>query len=91
MCVGAGKIADGSNGNVACDMYNRYKVIIFSLHLKLKLMPSLNSVYILQEDIAMMKHMGFNSYRFSISWPRILPGLSCTIYVVTELMCFLSN
>ncbi|KAG6412254.1 hypothetical protein SASPL_124927 [Salvia splendens] len=26
-----------------------------------------------QEDIAMMKQMGFNSYRFSISWPRILP------------------
>ncbi|GFP97285.1 beta-glucosidase 24 [Phtheirospermum japonicum] len=46
-----GKITDGSNGNVAVDMYSKYK-----------------------EDIKMMKSMGFDSYRFSISWPRILPG-----------------
>ncbi|PIN18149.1 Beta-glucosidase [Handroanthus impetiginosus] len=26
------------------------------------------------EDIMMMKNMGFKAYRFSISWPRILPG-----------------
>ncbi|KAK6140838.1 hypothetical protein DH2020_025419 [Rehmannia glutinosa] len=46
-----GKITDGSNGNVAVDMYSKYK-----------------------EDIKMMKSMGFDAYRFSISWPRILPG-----------------
>ncbi|KAL0328038.1 UNVERIFIED_CONTAM: Raucaffricine-O-beta-D-glucosidase [Sesamum calycinum] len=46
-----GKIVDGSNGNVAVDMYTKYK-----------------------EDIKMMKSMGFDAYRFSISWPRILPG-----------------
>ncbi|KAK4394437.1 Raucaffricine-O-beta-D-glucosidase [Sesamum angolense] len=45
-------IEGGTNGNVACDMYNRYK-----------------------EDIKLMKQMGFDSYRFSISWPRILPGM----------------
>ncbi|PIN13626.1 Raucaffricine beta-glucosidase [Handroanthus impetiginosus] len=45
------RIADGSNGNVAADMYNRFK-----------------------EDIRTMKAMGFDAYRFSISWPRILPG-----------------
>ena len=56
----------------------------FSLHLQLKLVPFLNSVYILQEDIAMMKRMGFNSYRFSISWPRILPGLSYTSYMLLQ-------
>ncbi|KAJ4847712.1 hypothetical protein Tsubulata_039564 [Turnera subulata] len=28
----------------------------------------------LQEDVALMKEIGLDSYRFSISWPRILPG-----------------
>ncbi|KAK4413196.1 Raucaffricine-O-beta-D-glucosidase, partial [Sesamum alatum] len=28
-----------------------------------------------QEDIRLMKEMGFDSYRFSISWPRVLPGM----------------
>ncbi|KAI3468069.1 hypothetical protein Pfo_024732 [Paulownia fortunei] len=48
------RIADGSNGNVATDMYARFK-----------------------EDIKTMKRMGFDAYRFSISWPRILPGGRC--------------
>lgn len=26
-----------------------------------------------QEDLALMRQMGLNSYRFSISWPRVLP------------------
>ncbi|KAL3639368.1 hypothetical protein CASFOL_017275 [Castilleja foliolosa] len=47
-----GKITDGSNGNIACNMYHKYK-----------------------EDIRTMKNMGFDAYRFSISWPRILPGM----------------
>ncbi|KAL0311827.1 UNVERIFIED_CONTAM: Oleuropein beta-glucosidase [Sesamum radiatum] len=49
-----GRIVDGSNGNVATDLYSRY-----------------------EEDIAMMKKMGFDAYKFSISWPRILPGGRC--------------
>ncbi|PIN20634.1 Beta-glucosidase, lactase phlorizinhydrolase [Handroanthus impetiginosus] len=49
------RIQDGSNGNVAADMYNRYT-----------------------EDIKAMKKMGFDVYRFSISWPRILPGGRCS-------------
>eukprot|EP01018_Ginkgo_biloba_P033169 Gb_35939 [translate_table: standard] len=45
-----GKIANGSNGDVAVDEYHRYK-----------------------EDVALMKNMGMDAYRFSISWSRILP------------------
>ncbi|KAL0311822.1 UNVERIFIED_CONTAM: Raucaffricine-O-beta-D-glucosidase [Sesamum radiatum] len=45
-----GRIHDGSNGDVAADMYTKYK-----------------------DDIKMMKSMGFDAYRFSISWSRILP------------------
>ena len=43
-------VADGANGDQACDHYNR--------------MP---------EDVALMKSLGLKSYRFSISWARVLP------------------
>ncbi|KAF2881313.1 hypothetical protein ILUMI_24860, partial [Ignelater luminosus] len=50
-------ILDGSNGDFACDSYNKYK-----------------------EDIALMKELGIQLYRFSLSWSRILPiGLSYKI------------
>ena len=45
-----GRIKDGSNADVSCDQYHRYK-----------------------EDIAIMKRLNMKSYRFSTSWPRILP------------------
>lgn len=47
-------IKDGSNGDIACDSYNRYL-----------------------EDVALLKDLSVDFYRFSLSWPRILPnGLS---------------
>ncbi|XP_011081619.1 beta-glucosidase 13-like [Sesamum indicum] len=49
-----GRVIDGSNGNVATDLYARF-----------------------EEDITLMKKMGFDAYRFSISWSRILPGGRC--------------
>ncbi|KAK6119574.1 hypothetical protein DH2020_046676 [Rehmannia glutinosa] len=52
----AARVADGSNGNVASDVYNRFKV--HDKHLKL----------FLQEDIKMAKKMGFDAFKFSISW-----------------------
>ena len=32
-----------------------------------------NSFYKYKEDVAILKSLGFTSYRFSVSWPRILP------------------
>ncbi len=46
-----GKIKDGSNADVACDQYHRYK-----------------------EDVVLLKRLNQKSYRFSISWPRVLPN-----------------
>ncbi|MDO4260141.1 MAG: GH1 family beta-glucosidase [Actinomycetaceae bacterium] len=49
-CDQPGRILDASNGQVACDHYNR--------------MP---------EDVALMKRLNLNAYRFSTSWARVCP------------------
>ncbi|KAL0394221.1 UNVERIFIED_CONTAM: Raucaffricine-O-beta-D-glucosidase [Sesamum latifolium] len=63
-----GRIVDGSNGNIATDMYTRFK-----------------------EDIKMMKKMGWDAYRFSISWPRILPGGRCCAGINQEGIDYYNN
>lgn len=42
----------------------------------------------IQEDVAMMKDIGFDAYRFSISWSRILPReyLSNHLLLILELV-----
>ncbi|CAK9134471.1 unnamed protein product [Ilex paraguariensis] len=35
---------------------------------------AIDSYHRFKEDVGIMKKMGFDAYRFSISWPRILPG-----------------
>jgi hypothetical protein len=45
-----GLVANGENGDVACDHYHRYEA-----------------------DVALMRELGLNSYRFSVSWSRVFP------------------
>jgi beta-glucosidase/6-phospho-beta-glucosidase/beta-galactosidase len=33
-----------------------------------------DSYHLYREDVALMASLGLNAYRFSISWPRILPA-----------------
>lgn len=49
-CRIPGKIGDQSNGDIACDHYNR-----------------------IESDVNLMQELGLDTYRFSISWPRIFP------------------
>jgi beta-glucosidase len=49
-CKTPGKVANGDNGDVANDHYNRYP-----------------------EDVALMKELGLQAYRFSFAWPRMFP------------------
>jgi beta-glucosidase len=46
-----GKIADGTNGDLACDHYRRFG-----------------------EDVRLMRDLGLSAYRFSTSWPRVIPA-----------------
>jgi beta-glucosidase len=32
-----------------------------------------NHYYLYREDVSLMRHLGLNAYRLSISWPRVLP------------------
>jgi len=50
-CKVDGAIEDGSNGDIACDHYERF-----------------------EDDIEIMSELHLEAYRFSISWPRILPN-----------------
>ncbi|KAL3537823.1 hypothetical protein ACH5RR_001189 [Cinchona calisaya] len=43
-----------------------------------------NSYYLYKEDVKLAKHIGLDSYRFSISWTRVLPGGSLNAGVNKE-------
>ncbi|KAJ0674338.1 putative beta-glucosidase [Helianthus annuus] len=60
-----GKVTDFSNADVAVDQYHLYEA---SNLLLLKM-----NIYVIG-DIKLMKDMGMDAYRFSISWPRIFPN-----------------
>ena len=50
-CREPGRIADGSDGRVACDHVGRVR-----------------------EDVALLRELGVDAYRFSIAWPRVQPS-----------------
>ena len=50
-CRMPGRVANGENGDIACDHYHRYL-----------------------EDLDLMASIGVRLYRFSIAWPRLVPG-----------------
>ena len=49
-CRQPGRIKDGSNIDVACDHYHRFR-----------------------DDVALIKDLGLDCYRFSFAWPRVQP------------------
>jgi len=50
-CRQEGRIADASNGDVACRHYDLF-----------------------ESDVDLMVELGLTAYRFSISWPRVIPS-----------------
>jgi ABC-type proline/glycine betaine transport system ATPase subunit len=43
-----------------------------------------------QEDVKLMHDMGLDAYRFSIAWPRLIPGTKC-IQIQVERAIFLKE
>lgn len=42
-------------------------------------------VCLVQDDVSLMKELKLNHYRFSISWPRIIPtGVKCEYLLLTQ-------
>jgi beta-glucosidase len=66
-CATPGKIADGSNGDVACDSYHKWRQDIHLLK---------EYGYSLTRRIDLL--LGARTYRFSLSWSRIIPLGGCT-------------
>ena len=88
------KISDGSTGNVAIDFYHKYKVkpntnnllsLVSGLVFILMVTKSLSfskrtSELMLQEDIKLLKFIGMDAMRFSISWSRVLPSKRSSLW-----------
>ncbi|KAL5983752.1 hypothetical protein ACLOJK_017843 [Asimina triloba] len=78
----AGKMPDKSKADVSADQYHKYKVhppiaciskILYDRPWTIQLVaPDRNSR--LQGDVKLMRNMGLEAYRFSISWSRLIPN-----------------
>lgn len=81
-----GKVQHNGTGDAACEGYYKVKVrgtrckLSFKRNRGRKETQSIPScaVCVQQDDVSLMKELKLNHYRFSISWPRILPtGIKC--------------
>ena len=75
-------IKNSDNASIAVEQYHRYEVHISPLprpnshagHLTAAVGRLGYGLAGLQEDIDLMVDLGMDYYRFSIAWPRIIPG-----------------
>lgn len=83
-----GKIQQNDTGDSSCEGYHKFKVrwsAVVCLRDKEKIgrrskyfTPSSVCMCVVQDDVSLMKELKLNHYRFSISWPRIIPtGIKC--------------
>lgn len=88
-----GKILQNDTGDSSCEGY--HKVRVSWLHVLClerckwqskegnKCLTCLCAL--LQDDVSLMKELKLNHYRFSISWPRLIPtGIKCE-YMITDM------
>ena len=86
---------DGSNGSVADDSYYLYEVLLSSPKI---VNHTSNITHCLhekisehQEDVNLLHQIGFNAYRFSISWSRILPRKISIDHIFVRVVRFLNT
>lgn len=92
----AEKIADHSTGDVADEFYYHYKVWLHTFRLEVTKKATTLFLFNLikcnfrpmklfqQDDISLLKNLGFDAFRFSISWPRILPSKNLVVITIRE-------
>lgn len=87
-----GKVQHNGTGDTACEGYYKVKVrrtrsevIWVSRRTEVQKKPKAFHpvLCVQQDDVSLMKELKLNHYRFSISWPRILPtGIKCELLVM---------
>ena len=61
---------DTSSSNIQQNLDNFYKAISYICN------DYFYSYNLYKQDVALLKSMNLTSYRFSISWPRVIPQVS---------------
>lgn len=84
-----GKILQNDTGDSSCEGYHKVRVSwcrdVFWLKKCSRRSKQSFKFSLLQDDVSLIKELKLNHYRFSISWPRLIPtGIKCE-YVTTGL------